>query len=95
MFIDHLPDVEKFPNLRPTFEGGVQVAGYREEQWLYIAASLQDNPYMREDYKETVLANLSEVRYKQLADGDWDAFVGQFFREWDESQHVCRAVIAA
>jgi phage terminase large subunit len=95
MFIDHTPDFEKYPNLRPGYEDGVQVSGYRPDQWVYIAASLQDNPYMREDYKATVLANLSGIRYKQLADGDWDAFVGQFFREWDESRHVRRAVLAA
>lgn len=95
MFIDHSPDFEKFPALRPVFEDGVQTEGYRPEQWIYLAASLRDNPYMREDYATTDLAVLSSVRHRQLAEGDWDAFEGMFFPEWDEAQHVRRAVIAA
>jgi hypothetical protein len=50
---------------------------------------------MRADYKQTQLAVLSATRYKQLAEGDWNAFAGQFFREWHEQFHVRRAVIAA
>jgi hypothetical protein len=94
-FIDHTPDFEKFPALRPVYEDGTQVSGYRAEQWRYVAASLRDNPYMRADYKETNLAVLSGTRYKQLAEGDWNASASQFFREWDERLHIRRAVIAA
>lgn len=79
MFIDHEPDYEKFPALR---------TGYDPTQWVYMPARLTDNPYMRENYAETDLAVLSGVRYKQLAEGDWRAFSGQFFQEWDERVHV-------
>lgn len=97
MFIDHTPDFEKFPALRPEFdeETGEQISGYRDAQWRYVPASLRDNPYMRADYAQTNLAVLSGTRYKQLAEGDWNAFAGQFFREWDERYHVRRAVLAA
>ena len=96
MFIDHAPDFDRFPALVPEYdEAGVQVGGYRRDEWEYYAASLRDNPYMRPDYRQTQLAVLSEVRYKQLADGDWDAFEGMFFPEWDPSRHVRRATIAA
>lgn len=96
LFIDHTPDLEKFPALRPEFDdAGEQISGYRPEQWVYHAASLRDNPYMRADYAQTQLAVLSGIRYKQLAEGDWNAFDGQFFREWDESIHVRRAVVTA
>lgn len=89
MFIDRAPDLEKFPALRPVFdELGVHVKGYRAEQWQFIAAKLKDNPYMREDYAETDLAVLGATRYRQLAEGDWRAFSGQFFEEWDEKIHV-------
>lgn len=96
MCIDHAPDFDQFPALRPEYdEAGVQVSGYRAEQWHFIDARLAENPYMREDYKATVLAGLSDVRYRQLAEGDWSVFVGQFFPEWDERVHVRRARIAA
>lgn len=89
MFIDHTPDYEMFPALRPQFdEQGAYVRGYRPEQWEFIPAKLSDNPYMRDDYAATDLAVLAGVRYKQLAEGDWRAFSGQFFQEWSEKVHV-------
>jgi len=95
-FIDHTPDYDTFPALRPVYgEDGLQVSGYRPDQWRYIAASLKDNPYMRADYAQTNLAVLSATRYKQLAEGDWYCFGGQFFKGWAEQFHVRRAVIAA
>jgi hypothetical protein len=95
MFIDHLPDFERYPNLRPVFnDAGEQTKGYRAEQWAYIPARLTDNPYMRDDYAETDLAVLSGVRYKQLAEGDWYAFAGQFFAEWQSSVHVRELQVA-
>jgi hypothetical protein len=96
MFIDHKPDFEKFPALAQEFDdAGTQIGGYVGAEWEYYPAVLRDNPYMRPDYAKTQLAVLSGVRYKQLADGDWNAFDGQFFRGWDERFHVRRAVLAA
>lgn len=87
MFIDHKPDYDKFPALRPVFdEHGVQTKGYRAEDWDYYPAQLQNNPYMREDYADTDLAVLSGVRHRQLAEGDWRVFSGQFFSEWQETR---------
>lgn len=87
MFIDHTPDFDKFPKLRPVYdEAGVQVKGYRPEQWDFIPARLDDNPYMSDDYADVALANLSGVRYRQLAEGDWNVFSGQFFAEWQETR---------
>lgn len=89
MHIDKAPDLEKFPALAPEFdEHGVQISGYDPARWQYLAASLKDNPYMRPDYAQTTLAVLSGVRYKQLAEGDWSAMVGQFFDEWSSKDHV-------
>jgi hypothetical protein len=94
MFITHTPDFDMFPLLRPEYddETGEQVSGYRAEDWEYLPAELDDNPYAKEDYRQTTLANLSAVRYKQLALGDWNAFDGQFFPMWDPAFHVQRAV---
>jgi len=96
MFIDKAPDYDAFPRLRPVYDErtGEQVEGYRAEQWHYIPASLDDNPYIAPTYRQENLVGLSEVRYKQLAEGDWDAFVGMFFPMWRADLHVMRAVWA-
>lgn len=88
MFVDHQPDYERYPNLRPKFnEAGEQVKGYRPEKWAYIPAKLDDNPYQDPEYEDT-LSVLSHWQYEQLRHGDWHVFAGQFFDEWRESLHV-------
>lgn len=88
MFVDHTPDFDKYPKLRPVFDAhGVQTKGYRAEQWAYIPAKLDDNPYQDPEYEET-LAVLSKWRYEQLRTGDWHVFSGQFFSQWQASVHV-------
>lgn len=96
MFIDHVPDFDRYPALKPTYDAaGEQVSGYRPEQWRYIAATLKDNPYMRPDYKETNLAVLNGTRYRQLAEGDWSVFAGQFFSEWHAALHTAEAALVS
>jgi hypothetical protein len=48
---------------------------------MFFGARLEDNPYMAAGYREN-LENLPEMRRRQLLDGDWDAYEGQFFGEW-------------
>lgn len=72
MFIDHTPDYEKYPKLKTRYD---------PTQWMYIPAKLSDNPYQDPEYGDT-LAVLSKVRYQQLAEGDWNAFAGAFFADW-------------
>jgi len=67
-FIDQAPDREKYPKYNPA-------------HWHFIEARLDDNPYIDPDYRET-LENLPEMRRRQLLEGDWTAFEGQFFGEW-------------
>jgi hypothetical protein len=95
MCIDHQPDLEASPQLAPQYnkDTNVQEGGYMAERWRYLPATLQDNPYMREDYGRTDLAMQSAVRYKQLAEGDWSVFLGQFFPEWQSSIHVAESVL--
>lgn len=94
MFVHHEPDYELFPRLRPTFGAqGEQLEGYRPEQWHYQPATLDENPYMDPHYRRDNLSGLSEVRYQQLAEGNWEIFAGAFFPEWDPSVHVRRAVL--
>jgi len=80
MFIDHAPDFEQYPMLRTK---------YQPEQWAYIPARLDDNPYQDPEYEDT-LAVLTGVRYQQLREGNWRVFRGQFFGEWNEAVHVTR-----
>ena len=95
MFIDKAPDLETFPRLRPVYDEatGEQIEGYRPEQWHYIPATLDSNPYIAPTYRQDNLSGLSETRYRQLAEGDWTAFAGMFFPEWDERVHVQIAVM--
>jgi phage terminase large subunit len=95
MFVDGTPDFEKYPKLRPVFnEAGEQIKGYRRDQWAYIPARLDDNPYQDPEYEET-LAVLNKARYEQLRHGDWHVFSGMFFSEWAPSLHVAEATIAS
>lgn len=83
MFIDHEPDFERYPALR---------AEYRAEDWVYLPARLDDNPYLDPEYEKS-LSVLNRVRYEQLRHGDWSVFLGQFFSEWLPSTHVRASVL--
>lgn len=73
-FIDHNPDRERYP-------------GYRAEDWNFIPAQLDDNPYRDVEY-EQALTVLDPARYQQLRHGNWRVFDGQFFGKWSEAAHV-------
>jgi hypothetical protein len=66
-FIEKSPDPDQHPNYKPAM-------------WAYHSAKLKDNPYIKRGYVAT-LKDLTETRRRQLLEGDWDAFDGQFF-DW-------------
>lgn len=68
----------------------VQVAGTAVSfQRRYIPAKATDNPYLNDEYYETVLGGIADpVLRRAMQDGDWDVFVGQFFGEWRHERHV-------
>lgn len=78
LFIDHQPDLDAYPAM-----AGV----YDPAEWVYISATLDDNPYLDPAY-ERQLAVLPKWRYEQLRHGDWRVFSGQFFSQWQERDHV-------
>jgi phage terminase large subunit len=89
-FIDHTPDFEKYPALKES---------YAADQWKFVPALLDDNPYRDAEYEDT-LRNLSADRYEQLRHGNWRKFAGQFFSSWSEVQpnrawHVSEQFIPA
>jgi phage terminase large subunit len=74
-FIDKCPDPEEF-------------SAYDPSQWAFFPAFLRDNPYIKAGGYEQSLAGLRENRKRQLLDGDWGVFEGQFFDEFRPRDHV-------
>jgi phage terminase large subunit len=74
-FIDHAPDVDEFPDYQP-------------EHWRFFPAFLRDNPYVKVGGYTQTLSGLREARKRQLLDGDWTVFEGQFFDEFKVATHV-------
>jgi hypothetical protein len=77
--IDHYirrePDREEYP-------------AYQADNYAYITATLEDNPFLAPDYEKTELSGLSAARYKQLRYGDWTSVAGQYFSEFCEELHI-------
>ncbi len=51
---------------------------------IFIPAKLTDNPFLGEDYKQTLMM-LPEHQRRAWLDGDWDAMSGQYFTEYRPS----------
>jgi len=79
LFLDHEVDSEEFPNLG---------ADYRREEWVYVPARLEDNPYLDPRYERTLSVLRQKWRFKQLREGDWWAAPGLFFDTFSLSLHV-------
>lgn len=60
---------------------------------VFIPAKVDDNPHIdQREYLNSLwqLTGGDEVTYKQLRYGDWDAFAGQVFNEWNPEAHICK-----
>lgn len=68
---------------------------YRErekpEDYIFIQASVYDNPWLLEHSPDYVraLENLPEDRKRAMLYGDWNVFEGQYFPEFQRETHVC------
>jgi hypothetical protein len=78
LFISRTPDVERYPAI---------MKGYRDEDWVHVRATLDDNPYIDPDYETIALGGLRKARYQQLRNGDWDAAEGMFFEDFSARTH--------
>lgn len=58
-----------------------------KSEFAYVPAKATDNSHLTSQYYQDLLT-LPEQMRKALAEGDWNVFAGQFFREWTESVHV-------
>jgi phage terminase large subunit len=74
-YIEKKPDLEKYPEYNPSMHGHIQ-------------GTLDDNPYLAEDYARTTLSGLNAARYRQMRHGDWNAVAGQFFGQFTSETHV-------
>lgn len=75
LYIDRRPDPRVIQNYHP-------------ENYGYIPAKIEDNPYLEADYESARLDNLTPERYQQQRFGNWDIFAGQFFDTWQAERHV-------
>lgn len=57
-------------------------------EFHYVQSRAQDNPHLSSGYYESLLTLPSEMA-KAYAEGDWDLFAGQYFKEWRKEVHVC------
>lgn len=90
--IDKEVDAEQYPMLAEKDPVTGQ-PNYNPDEWEYIPATLDDNPYIDPGYVKS-LAVLQPWRYEQLRFGNWRVFAGQFFSQWRESKHVLDLKIA-
>ncbi|MBR2901167.1 MAG: phage terminase large subunit [Clostridia bacterium] len=60
------------------------------DDYLFIKSLVFDNKFIMENNPEYLdtLMNLPEVRRKAMLYGDWDAFEGAFFPEFDPRRHI-------
>ena len=63
----------------------------RAENYVFIKARVYDNDVLLDANPEYIdmLENLPEDLRRAHLEGDWDALLGQFFREWRRDKHVC------
>lgn len=62
----------------------------KPEDYLFIKSLVFDNKFIMENNPEYIdtLMNLPDIRRRAMLYGDWDAFEGAFFPEFDASKHV-------
>lgn len=60
------------------------------DDYLFIKSLVFDNKFIMENNPEYLdtLMNLPEIRRKAMLYGDWDAFEGAFFPEFDPRRHI-------
>lgn len=65
--------------------------GENGDDYLFIQAKVTDNHALMETNPDYIkqLEALPEHLRRAWLDGDWDAFIGQYFPEFNRSKHVC------
>lgn len=62
-----------------------------EKDYTFIRSGVYDNPFILKNSPDYVknLENLPEKRRAAMLYGNWDAYEGQYFSEFDRQKHVC------
>ena len=63
--------------------------GEKAEDYVFIPSTVYDNRFLLSENPEYVrnLESLPPLRRKAMLEGDWDAFEGQYFTEFDRKYH--------
>lgn len=71
----------------------VYIGKEKPENYHFIKSTVYDNSYLMQNNPEYVenLENLPDARKRAMLYGDWDAFEGQYFEEFNQEVHVCDA----
>lgn len=59
-----------------------EAPAYNPDDYLFIRATLDDNPHIDKTYEKRLMALPSEVLRRAYRYGDWDVFEGQYFSEF-------------
>jgi len=60
------------------------------EKWSYINSRITDNPYISQDYLES-LKELPPIQYARFVEGDWDVIddvSNPFLYAWNDDKHI-------
>ena len=64
---------------------------YDPSRWAFISSALEDNAYLDAEEYDEQFSEVSDEEYRAYREGDWDAFAGQYFTEWNRLAHLIRA----
>jgi len=64
-----------------------EVVSVKGEKILFIPMFVFDNPYIKDAYIYNLL-NKGEILKQMYLFGNWDVYIGEFFKSWNEAYHV-------
>jgi hypothetical protein len=64
---------------------------YKPHLWAFIVSALEDNAYLDAEVYGEQFNGLSDAEFRAYRAGDWDAFAGQYFTEWNRALHTIDA----